>query len=150
MEINIGEEAKFSHIAIVVKDIEKTLSKYCGIFHLEKPVVKWTGSPKEAQVWYRGSGTPAMAKQAFLQLGTLRVELMEPDDNDSTWREYLDQKGEGFHHIGLEINSMEETLKELEKNQIALVQTGQYRTGQYAYVESEEKLDLMLELLENH
>lgn len=150
MNMKAGEEAKFSHIAIVVKDIEKTLEEYCKVFHLEKPAVKWTGSKEEANVMYRGASTPARAKQAFLQLDTLCVELMEPDENDSTWREYLDKKGEGFHHIGVEIQHMDEILETLRKNQIPAVQTGQYRTGQYAYVESEGKLNLMLELLENH
>lgn len=149
MDTNIWEGAKFSHIAVVVKDVEKTLSEYCELFHLEKPNVKWTGKPEDAKVRYRGKSTPAMAKQAFLTIGSLRVEFMEPDEHDSTWREYLDKKGEGFHHIGLEISSMKETLEEMEKREIGLVQTGQYNSGQYAYVESEKKLDLMLELLEN-
>lgn len=149
MNTNIWEKAKFSHIAIVVEDIEKTLAEYCKLFQLEKPNVKWTGKPEEAQVWYRGERTPAMAKQAFLQIGSLRVEFMEPDEHDSTWREYLKKKGEGFHHIAYEISSMKDTLEVMEKSQITPVQTGQYNSGRYAYVESEEKLDLMLELLEN-
>ena len=90
-------------------------------------------SKEEANVMYRGASTPARAKQAFCQLDTLRVELLEPDENDSTWREYLDQKGEGFHHIGIEIQHMDEILETLRKNQVPAVQTG-HRTGQYAYV----------------
>lgn len=146
---NILKNARFSHAAIVVRDIDKTLDEYCRLFLLEKPLVKWTGKPEDAKVQYRDGQTPAMAKQAFLQFGDLRVEFMEPDENDSTWREYLEKRGEGFHHFAFDIDNMEETLESLGKEGIYPVQRGKYSTGQYAYVESEEKLNVMLELLEN-
>lgn len=67
------------HLCIVVRDMEKTLDNYCALFHLERPPVKWTGTPKDAHVEYRDEPSPAMAKQAFLQFGMLRLELIEPD-----------------------------------------------------------------------
>lgn len=148
--MEILKDAKFSHMAVVVKDIEETLKEYCRLFQMEMPVIKWTGKPEDAEVQYRGEHTPAMAKQAFLQFGTLRVEFMEPDENDSTWREYLEKHGEGFHHLAFDVQNMEEILEELHKEGIDAVQRGKYNTGQYAYIESEGKLRAMLELLESN
>jgi len=149
MDTSVWTNSVVVHIAFVVENIEVTLDEYCKIFHMEKPMIKLTGVPETAQVKYNGNESETRAKQAFIQLGNLRIEFLEPDENDSTWREYLEKNGEGFHHVGMEIENMEATLKELSENEIGTVQSGKYKMGQYAYVSSERKLKMMLELLEN-
>jgi len=148
MDMNIWNHNKAVHIAIVVNDINQVLDNYCKIFQIEKPMIKMTGEPDVAKVKYRGQSTKAMAKQAFLQFGMLRIEFLEPDEHESTWREYLEKNRSGVHHIAFEIINMDDVLLQLEKENILLVQEGEFNMGCYAYVESEEKLDVMIELLE--
>lgn len=149
MSRDIWNHSKASHIAFVVTDIEATLEHYCSIFQMEKPIIKQTGKPELAKIIYRGKPTEAIAKQAFLQFGTQRIEFMEPDMNESIWREHLEKKGPGIHHIAFEIDDMEETLAQLEKEDILPIQEGAYQKGRYAYVENEDKLAVMIELLQN-
>ena len=137
------------HIAIVVNDIQNVLENYCRLFRLEKPNVKRTGATKDAKVEYRGLPTLTRAKQSFLQFGNLRIEFLEPDENNSTWREYLDKHGNIVHHIAFDVDNMEEALGILQEEGMALIQKGSYNGGRYAYIESEEKLGVMLELLQN-
>lgn len=98
---------------------------------------------------YRDEPSPAMAKQAFLQFGMLRLELIEPDRNPSTWREYLDRNGDCVHHVAFEVDDMQESLACLAQSGIQLIQKGDYNGGRYAYVGSEQKLAVMMELLQN-
>lgn len=146
---NVIFDGQGAHLAVVVEDIDKALTEYCRIFQLNIPPVKQTGEPKEAKVIYRGKPTPARAKQAFLQLGDLRLELLEPDEYDSTWREYLDKNGNCVHHVAFYVNDMTEALSKLREEGIEPVQTGYYKGGHYAYVESEKNMAMMLELLQN-
>ncbi len=137
------------HVAVVVDDIQSVLENYCGLFQMEMPKVKMTGAPEEAKVTYRGMPTPARAKQGFLRFGNLRVEFLEPDEKDSTWREYLDKHGNIVHHVAFDVEDMDEAVSVLVSQGMPVVQDGSYNGGKYAYVESENKLGVMLELLQN-
>lgn len=137
------------HVAVVVSDIQSVLENYCRLFHMEMPKVKLTGAPEDAKVKYRGMPTLTRAKQGFLQFGNLRVEFLEPDEKESTWREYLDKHGNIVHHIAFDVDDMEEAVAVLAEEEMPLVQEGSYNGGRYAYIESEAKLGVMLELLQN-
>jgi methylmalonyl-CoA/ethylmalonyl-CoA epimerase len=136
-------------VAVVVKDIEKTARDYAEIFGLAVPEVIITDSLDKAHTRYHGKPTEARAKLAFLNLGQLVLELVEPIGGPSTWQEVLDQRGEGVHHLAFMVNGMEHTLAHLDKLGCPTVQRGDYTGGQYAYVDATKKLKLVLELLEN-
>ena len=93
--------------------------------------------------------TPGRAKLAFLHLGSVKLELIEPVDGPSTWRDFLEQHGQGIHHIAFLIQGMQGVLAQLDAQGIALVQKGEYKGGRYAYVDGTNQLAAILELLEN-
>ncbi len=109
----------------------------------------WTDTVDAAKTEYRGASTPARAKLAFFEMGSLQLELIEPDHEPSTWREYLDQHGEGPHHIAFVIKGMKEKVMLMEKTGMPLVQKGEYTGGRYAYMDTFPHLKVLLELLEN-
>ncbi len=49
------------------------------------------------------------------------VELLEPSSNKSTIEKYLNNKGAGIHHIALTVDSIENTILYLKKNNIKLI-----------------------------
>lgn len=149
MNNQFGCEREPVHIAIVVRNIQSILENCCKLFDMEMPIIKLTGAPEDAKVVYRGMPTMTRAKQSFLQFGKLRIEFLEPDENDSTWREYLDKHGNIVHHIAFNVEDMEKAISVLEAGKMNLVQKGSYNGGRYAYIGSEEKIGVMLELLEN-
>jgi methylmalonyl-CoA/ethylmalonyl-CoA epimerase len=82
-------------------------------------------------------------------MGSLQLELIEPDQHPSTWREYLDVHGEGPHHIAFVIEGMKEKITLMEGNQMPLIQKGEYTGGRYAYMDTFKDLKIIFELLEN-
>ncbi|MFA9380368.1 MAG: VOC family protein [Acetanaerobacterium sp.] len=138
----------FSHIALVVRDMEQSVQTYCQLLGVERPPLKQTGEPDKAKVKFEGKSTPARVQQSFFTMGGLRIELMQPDEHPSTWRETLDNKGEGLHHIAFDVPSIDESAGGLEAMGMPVVQTGFYNGGKYAYVDSRAALGMMLELLE--
>ncbi|MGG1314374.1 MULTISPECIES: VOC family protein [Cohnella] len=138
-----------TQIGILVNDIEKVSQAYADFFGVEKPNFIVTDAPDIAQTEYRGSRTEARAKLAFFDMGSLQLELIEPDHNPSTWREYLDEHGEGPHHIAFVIEGMKEKITLLEGKQMALLQKGEYKGGRYAYMDTMNELKVIVELLEN-
>jgi 4-hydroxyphenylpyruvate dioxygenase-like putative hemolysin len=136
-------------VGILVNDIEKVRQAYSEIFQIEEPEIIETGPIGEAETNYRGKPSEARSKLCFFNFGQVQIELIQPDQHPSTWREYLDEHGEGVHHIAFMINGMKEKVMYLEEKGIPLVQKGEYDGGRYSYMDSTDNLKVLLELLEN-
>ncbi len=136
-------------IGLVVRDIEKTAKIYADVFGMDVPNVIITDTEDKAHTRLRGASTQARAKLAFFNMGSLSLELIEPVGEPSTWKEFLDEHGEGVHHIAFQIKGMEEVLAYLDGKGIPAVQRGDYTGGRYAYVDGAPSLGVVLELLEN-
>jgi methylmalonyl-CoA/ethylmalonyl-CoA epimerase len=138
-----------AQIAIVVHDIEKAVEAYSRVFGMEKPPIIITDEYEKAQTWYRGEASQARCKLAFFKMGQVEIELMQPIGEPSVWKDILDQRGEGVHHIAFWVPDTDATVKYLDAQGMPMIQQGQFTGGQYTYVDSEPQLGVMLELLEN-
>lgn len=136
-------------VAIVVRDIEAKARAWAEILGVPVPDVRLTDPAATSHAEYRGQPTPARAKLAFFNLGQVSLELIEPVDGPSTWRDQLDKHGESLHHIAFRIKGMKERVAYLEGKGIPLVQRGEYKGGRYAYLDGIAQLGAVLELLEN-
>lgn len=138
-----------TQIGILVNDIEKVSGAYADFFGLDKPEIIITDTADIAQTRYNGGVTEARAKLAFFDMGSLQLELIEPDHQPSTWRDYLNEHGEGPHHIAFVIEGMQEKIMLLEGKGFPLQQKGEYEGGRYAYMDTFKELKVLVELLEN-
>ena len=138
-----------TQVGLVVKDIQKSIDAYCDVFGFPRPNVIITDAYEKAQTNFRGQPSFARAKLAFFDFGQVQIELIEPIGEPSTWKEVLDAKGEGIHHIAFQIKGTGQVVQYLEGKGIPLVQQGQYTGGMYSYLDASQKLGLVLELLEN-
>lgn len=149
MSENVLGTKLVAHIAIVVHDIEKTAHAYASFFDMDVPPITWTGTQEEAQTEYRGEPAPARAKLAFFDMESIQIELIEPDEHPSTWREHLEQYGESVHHVAFVIKDMQGVVKKMEHKGMPLIQKGEYDGGRYAYMDTMKDLKVLFELLEN-
>jgi methylmalonyl-CoA/ethylmalonyl-CoA epimerase len=138
-----------TQIGIIVKDIDRASEKMAAFFGVEKPQAMVTAGYDEARTEFRGKASDATAKLAFFHCGQVDIELIEPDGKPSTWQEFLDEHGEGVHHIAFVINGMKMVVDGLEKAGFPLIQKGEYQGGRYAYVDTSDTLKTIVELLEN-
>ncbi|MBE0698560.1 MAG: VOC family protein, partial [Anaerolineaceae bacterium] len=115
-----------------------------------RPGVIITDPVDQAHTVYCGESTPAQAKLAFINMGQVSIELIEPVSAPSTWKDFLDNHGEGVHHIAFNIQGTQKVVSFLNGCGIPLVQQGDYTGGKYSYLDSVPQLGVMLELLENY
>jgi methylmalonyl-CoA/ethylmalonyl-CoA epimerase len=149
MEENILGTRSITQIGILVHDIEKASQAFADFFGVEKPECSITDTVDQARTEYRGQRSEARAKLAFFDMGPIQLELIEPDESPSTWRESLDKNGEGPHHIAFVIEGMKEKIAALEGRKMSLLQKGEYTGGRYAYIDTLKDLKVIIELLEN-
>ena len=139
-----------TQVGILVNDIEKSCQDFADFLGVENPGYSITDTIDKTQAEFRGEPCEARAKLAFFPVGeNLTIELFEPGVTPSVWREDLDKNGEGFHHIAFVIGGMKEMVMLLERNGMPLIQKGEYTGGRYAYIDTKEKLKVLIELLEN-
>ncbi|PPA69115.1 VOC family protein [Jeotgalibacillus proteolyticus] len=140
---------KIAQIGIVVHDIERTSQAYADFFGMEKPDVVWTDGFDKAETEYREEPTDARARLVYFNMGSVQLELIQPNGEQSIWQEFLDNHGEGVQHIGLATDKIDERVRDMDKEGIPLLQKGKYAGDKYAYVDTNEELKVIFELLEN-
>src|SRR4051794_3659893 len=95
------------HIGIAVRSISKALPLYEGIF----------GMVNEGEEIVESQGV----RVAFLSTGNTRIELLEPLNESSAVAKFIAKRGEGIHHIALEVSDIKERIKEIKDNGIQLI-----------------------------
>jgi lactoylglutathione lyase/methylmalonyl-CoA/ethylmalonyl-CoA epimerase len=127
---------KIDHIAIVVRNIEEALQAYQGALGLELTDVKEMSEDA--------------VRVAFLPVGESEIELVEPITADSTIAKFLEKRGEGMHHICLEVEDIEAALQDLAVKGIRLIdkQPRQGAQGRVAFLYPTSTHGVLIELIE--
>ena len=100
---------KINHVAIVVRDIDASLDFWVKAFGLRLDHVE--DVPSQA------------SKVAFLPLGESEVELVQPTSMDSGIAAYLEKRGEGMHHLCIEVEDIDAALAHLKALDVRLINT---------------------------
>ncbi|MDR2514964.1 MAG: VOC family protein [Christensenellaceae bacterium] len=136
-------------IGFVVHDVEKAAKAFAEFFGVEAPSWSLSDPYEKTGCEYKGKPCFARSKNAFFQIGDqLDLELIEPGPEPSVWRDWLDERGEGVHHIAFFIHGMGERVLALEGAGIPLLQKAEFTGGRYAYMDATAGLKVILELLE--
>ncbi|MGO4889410.1 VOC family protein [Anaerobacillus sp. MEB173] len=141
---------KVEQLAIVVKDLDAAAEAYCKLLGMEKPSVIESGASEVTKVVYKGHPTEGKSKYMFFNTPLIQLELIEPGDSPSTWKEHLETLGEGIHHISFVVKDMDKKVKLLEDMGYPVIQTGNFYNGKgrYAYMDTRATFKVIIELLE--
>ena len=135
-------------VGVVVADLEKVTTSLSELFGIGP--FRWVTWPDraEARYWYCGKEEAIKIRQAFVQLGGVEVELIQPLEGKNGYRDFLDQKGGGIHHVLFEVSDIEPVLKEMEKSGIAVLQSGTgIRPGtRWALLDTQAQVGFLVEL----
>ncbi len=142
-----------TQMAIVVRDIESTADAYCKLLGVDRSSIIQSGPGEMTKIEFRGQPTEAKAKFMFIKTPLIELELIEPDDaSPSIWREHLNTKGEGIHHIAFVVKNIREKIGMLERMGYPVIQKGSFWNGrgEYAYIDTTSMYKVVIELLEKY
>lgn len=99
--------SKIDHIGIAVRSLQEALSLYRDVWGLE----------------YLGEETVESegVRVAFFRSGESKLELLEPLSEDGPIARFLHKRGEGVHHVALQVEDIDERLCQLKAAGIALI-----------------------------
>lgn len=143
------DNLRVTQIGYIVKDIEEARTRFAQFFSMDIPEIIITDEYEKTQAEYRGNPSKARAKLAFFHLENLDIELIEPDQEQSVWREFLEEHGEGIQHLAFEIKGMKQKIELFGADGMELLQKGEYTGGRYAYIDTTKAINTVVELLEN-
>ena len=127
---------RIHHVAIVVRDLSASLAFYRDILGLDLEVVQEMVDDR--------------VRIAFLPIGESKLELVEPSDNTTGVARFLASKGEGFHHVCLEVANLAESLTRLAIDGIELIDTAPRKgaEGPVAFLHPRSCGGVLVELIE--
>lgn len=99
--------SKIDHIAIAVKDISKAANFFESALGL-KESARESVTSQSVDVCFL-TDTSIANKQT-------EIELISPSSNDSPIHNFLNDKGEGLHHIGFIVDNLEQAIEKMEHN----------------------------------
>lgn len=94
--------SKIEHIGIVVKNLEASMKKYTSLLGLEVAEIE------EVNV------ENVINRVAFLPVGETDIELVETSGTKGLAAGFLKERGEGIHHIALEVKDLDMIFEKLK------------------------------------
>jgi len=130
---------KIDHIGVAVKNLNEAMRLYRESLGLE---IEDTEELKEQRV-----------KVAFFPVGESRIELIESTDPNGLIAKFIERRGEGIHHIALEVDHIEDALQKLKERGVQLIDE-KPRIGAHkmkiAFLHPRSTKGVLLELCEKH
>ena len=91
---------KIEHIGIAVKSLSESNELFKKLFNVPHYKIE--------EVESEG------VKTSFFQVGPNKIELLEATSPDSPIAKFIDKKGEGMHHIAIDVEDILAEMKRLE------------------------------------
>lgn len=94
---------RIDHIAIIVRDIEQALLFYRDTLGITPSEIKEVPT-EQVRIAFLPMGGPVGSE----------IELIEPTNTDSSLARFLEKRGEGLHHICLEVENIDTALEDMQ------------------------------------
>jgi catechol 2,3-dioxygenase-like lactoylglutathione lyase family enzyme len=128
-----------NQVAVVVEDLESVAESYQSILNIGPWTILDWEAPRVYDRTYHGKPAWAREKIAITLVGDVQLELVQPVDGDSIYRDWLDEHGEGLHHINFLVDDVDEVAETLAGEGFPSIQSGRFgpeeRGGAYNYID---------------
>ncbi len=128
---------KIDHLGIAVKNLDVVRA-----FYTEKLMLPCEGEEVVAE---------QKVRVAFLPVGETNIELLESTSPDGPVAKFIEQKGEGIHHVAIRVGNIEEALASLKARGVRLIDE-KPRIGAHgakiAFIHPKESHGVLIELCE--
>ncbi len=99
--------AKINHIGIAVKSVDDTVKLYTDVLGLKVENIEVIADQN--------------AKTAIIPVGESKIELIESTDPEGAIGKFIENRGEGLHHLALEVSNIKDALSTLVEKGVVLI-----------------------------
>ncbi|MBD47611.1 MAG: methylmalonyl-CoA epimerase [Dehalococcoidia bacterium] len=125
------------HVGVAVNEIEASMGFFRDTFGIESSTITVM---EEHGV-----------KAALLMVGQTRLELLEPLGPETAVGRFLQRRGEGLHHLALNVNSVGRGLEVVKARGLRVIdrKPREGLTGMVAFIHPESTGGILMELVES-
>jgi methylmalonyl-CoA/ethylmalonyl-CoA epimerase len=126
---------QINHLGIAVEDLATAARVYEA---MGLPVSEIVDVPEQK------------VRVAFIPVGEATIELVQPTSDDSPVAGHLEKRGEGMHHLALQVDDLSAALVELESQGLQLIDKAprQGAEGKIAFLHPRSTGRVLIELVE--
>ena len=141
---------RIQQVAWVTRDLDKSLAAW--VEHLKVGpwrVYRFTDrTVKGLKVGGLPVDEPFEFRIAISSIGDTEIELIQPVHGPTIYQRFIDEKGEGLHHVKEKIADadMDAVVADYAARGIGITQTGWFFKDVHAYLDTEGRLDFIYEL----
>jgi len=97
---------------------------------------------------YRGQPVECHQHVAFGYAGTMQIELMQPLSGENTVSEFLRQRGQGVHHLGIQVEDIDRAMRSMAEQGLVPVESGVAgQATRFAFLDARVAIGSYLELV---
>ena len=138
-----GPFSKLHHISIVVRDVQKAQKFYESV-----GIGPWEDYPPMAE--YVKIDVPDEKgfynlKVKWARIGPVQLQLVEPGDGESLYKDQLRKKGQGVFHMGFEVDDIGAADAEIETMGLNVLSRGRRENGSgFSYLNTASEAGVVL------
>ena len=150
MALDNGIISDVQQVALVVRDLDKTMAEYTERLGIGPWWVTLYGPPRLTEMRIRGVEVPYSMKLAIAWTGNTMWELIQPVDGPSIYKEFLAAHGEGLHHVLVEHRgtAFEAAIDAFSARGCPPLMEGRFGEIRFAYIDTEGPLKTVLEIVD--
>ncbi len=141
-----------AQVAILVEDLDQAVEAYWKNFGIGPWHFYTYGKPLVKEMSYHGQPAEYKMRVALSYFGPMRVELIQPLEGDTIYADFIREHGYGVHHFGILVDDMQAAIAKAEASGFPMIMDGSGfgadGDGHYAYLDTEARLGVTLELIE--
>jgi|UniRef100_A0A7C5AKV1 methylmalonyl-CoA/ethylmalonyl-CoA epimerase len=128
---------RIAHLGVAIRELDPPKKLYGEHLNLE----------------FKGDEVVASQKVqvSFFKVGETNIELLLPTAADSPVAKFLETRGEGFHHLALEVEDIDQAVAELKAAGVRLIdetpREGAHNT-RVAFIHPKSTFGLLVELVQ--
>ena len=138
---------RLDQIGVVVHDLDRAADGMRRVFGRE-PHTRAENTYRRTT--YRGRPIDAAVGVMLYDMGGIELEFLAPRMPRNVWQDFLDDRGEGLHHIRFVVDDHAAVRDDLHARGIEIYQEGESMRGggvRYAYYDSVPFLSFLIETL---
>ncbi len=136
-------------IALVVRDLDAAMRTYVHDYGIGPWAIYEFNPGNVRNMSADGEPLESAWRLALARVGHVHWELIQPLDDRSTYAEFLAEKGEGVHHIGVAVPSFDAAVASVAAQGRKVLLGGEYNRVTFAYLPTGDDLGVITEIFDS-
>ncbi len=132
----MAEVKRIDHLAIAVKNSEEAVKRYVDLLnaeHIRTEVLQEKAGP---------------VKVAYLRIGENILSLIQDMQEDGFVNKHIEKRGEGMHHLGLEVDDLDGFVKNAEQKGYGVPLKDEFSNRREVVLRPKETCGVILQIIE--